>query len=86
MRSQIRLGASQFLFSDRQLIGCFISLPTARFSFWCPDADITNDKIDAGEIDIDRIKDMSSLTAFKNRLDEVCALTISSQSLIDQDI
>jgi hypothetical protein len=43
---------------------------------------VLNDKIDAGEIDIDRIKDMPSLTAFKNRLDEVCALTISSQSLI----
>jgi hypothetical protein len=46
---------------------------------------LLNDKIDAGEIDIDRINDMPSLTAFKNRLDEVCALTISSQSLIDRD-
>jgi hypothetical protein len=50
------------------------------------DIGIEDDKIDAGEIDIDRIKDMPSLTAFKNRLDEVCALTISSQSLIDRDI
>jgi hypothetical protein len=47
---------------------------------------VLNDKIDAGEIDIDRIKDMPSLTAFKNRLDEVCALTILSQSLKDRDI
>ena len=34
---------------------------------------LLNDKIDAGEIDIDRIKDMPSLTAFKQRLDEVLA-------------
>ena len=32
---------------------------------------LLNDKIDAGEIDIDRIKDMPSLTVFKNRLDKV---------------
>jgi hypothetical protein len=32
---------------------------------------LLNDKIDAGEIDIDRIHDLHSLTAFKNRLDEV---------------
>ena len=34
---------------------------------------LLNDKIDAGEIYIDRIKDMPSLTAFKQRLDEVLA-------------
>jgi hypothetical protein len=34
---------------------------------------LLNDKIDDGEIDIDRIKDMPSLTAFKNRLAEVLA-------------
>jgi hypothetical protein len=32
---------------------------------------LLNDKIDAGEIDINQITDMPSLTAFKNRLDEV---------------
>ena len=32
---------------------------------------LLNDKIDDGEIDIDRIIDMSSMTAFKNRLNEV---------------
>jgi hypothetical protein len=34
---------------------------------------LLNDKIDSGEIDINRIKDMPSLTAFKNRLAEVLA-------------
>jgi hypothetical protein len=32
---------------------------------------LINDKIDSGEIDIDRITDMPSMTAFKNRLNEV---------------
>ncbi len=32
---------------------------------------LLNDKIDAGEIDINQITDMPSLTAFKNRFDEV---------------
>jgi hypothetical protein len=32
---------------------------------------LLNDKIDAGEIDIDRIHDLPSLTTFKHRLDEV---------------
>jgi hypothetical protein len=32
---------------------------------------LLNDKIDDGEIDIDRITDMPSMTAFKNRLNEV---------------
>jgi hypothetical protein len=37
---------------------------------------LLNDKIDDGEIDIDRIKDMPSLTAFKERLQEVLNLTL----------
>jgi hypothetical protein len=41
---------------------------------------LLNHKIDTGEIDIDRINDMPSLTAFKNRLNEV----LDSFSLIDR--
>jgi hypothetical protein len=37
---------------------------------------LLNDKIDDGEIDLDRIKDMPSLTAFKERLQEVLNLTL----------
>jgi hypothetical protein len=37
---------------------------------------LLNDKIDAGEIDLDRIKDMPSLTAFKDRLQEVLTLIL----------
>jgi hypothetical protein len=35
---------------------------------------LLNDKIDAGEIDIDRMTDLPSLTAFKDRLNEVLDL------------
>jgi hypothetical protein len=35
---------------------------------------LLNDKIDAGEIDIDRIHDLPSMTAFKDRLNEVLDL------------
>ncbi len=41
---------------------------------------LLNDKIDDGEIDIDRIIDMPSLTAFKNRLDEVLNSSIGVNS------
>lgn len=41
---------------------------------------LLNDKIDAGEIDINQIRDMPSLTAFKDRLGEVCTLTILDRS------
>jgi hypothetical protein len=37
---------------------------------------LLNDKIDSGEIDLDRITDLPSLTAFKNRLQEVLNLTL----------
>jgi hypothetical protein len=37
---------------------------------------LLNDKIDSGEIDIDRIKDMPSLIACKERLQEVLNLTL----------
>jgi hypothetical protein len=37
---------------------------------------LLNDEIDAGAIDIDRIKDMPSLTAFKDRLQEVLNLIL----------
>jgi hypothetical protein len=50
---------------------------------------LLNDKIDNGEIDIDRIIDMPSMTAFKDRLNEVLDGLLSvyeKRSIIDRDI